>query len=360
MANTLQTTVDRNTHAWLILHVLVLALLVLVDYNVHHSHRAIHVGITALLLVQVSYLAGAFGMRGAIVVVGAAGGLVLDELVVSMHTHSLLSEIVQACAMVFVGGAIGFLAEREIAMHQSLRDRLTKNIMLTGGVTGYWQRVSLTRMGTYVTGIESSFIANTLAETYPRRVVDVGCGRGRLLFQLLDSADRVAATEVNRDDLHAIAASPRTDRLFVGPDQPLPFQAGSIEALVAIEVPAASDAPSFKAECARVVRSGGSVIVTMQNSSSYKRLLRPMRAWITRTRHESWESHYYRTSFLDQKREWEASGFEFVSGSGFSWAPLTRSSDSVWVTTASIIEGLLGLRRLLPFSPWVIAHLRRK
>lgn len=356
----LRTAYDRATHSWLPVHVLVLAILILIDYQVHEAHRALHIGVTALILVHVMYLAGAFGVRGAIVTAGAAAGLILDEMLIAMHTESLLSEVVQASAMVFVGGAIGLVAEREIAMDRGLRRRLAENIALTGGVGAYWQRVSLTNMGTYVTRIESSFIARALARTAPKRVVDVGTGRGRLLFQLLDSAGSVVATEINRDDLLAIAASPRTDRLLVGPDQTLPFQAAYVEALIAIEVPAASDAVTFKAECARVVEPGGSVIVTMQNSNSYKRLLRRLRAWITRTSDESWEDVYYTTSFAEQRREWEANGFEFVRGCGFSWAPFTRSSDSVWISTASVIERLLGLRNLLAISPWVIARFRRR
>jgi SAM-dependent methyltransferase len=258
------------------------------------------------------------------------------------------------------GLVLGAAASRELKDEDDLRAQLFQQTDRLVGEPGYWQKVAFTRMGLYVTRLESRFIDVALGGPHPRTLVDVGAGRGRLEFELLRNADHVIATEVNGEDLAAMARHPGLSPVRVGVYPSLPFRTGSVEAIVALEVPAASDEPWFKRECARVLGSEGDVIVSVHNAFSYKGLWSCMRAGSRRSQGLSWATLYYQKSLARHIDDWQRAGFEVQRSQGLYWAPFSRQSDSPWVTAFSIFERALGIRRLAHWSPWVLLHLKRR
>lgn len=190
-------------------------------------------------------------------------------------------------------------------------------------------------------------------------MLDVGSGSGRLEHVLLKSAGRVIATEVNLGDLELMPEHRRITCVHVGDHPSLPLRSESMNAVVAIEVPAVSDQEWFKEECRRVLRPGGHVVLTVHNARSYKGFWHSIRAKRREARGQPWARLYYQQSVQSQERAWQGAGFRVVARHGFNWAPLSRQSDSRWVGIVSVLERLLGLRGVWQLSPWVLLHLQR-
>jgi hypothetical protein len=125
----------------------------------------------------------------------------------------------------------------------------------------------------------------------------------------------------------------------------LPFLSGTVDVVVTIEVPAASEEEWFMAESARVLRPGGSVICSMYNRASCKKLLR-----------KAEDRRYYRMSVSEQRKRWAAAGFRLERAHGFYWLPFTRASDSSLVPLLSLLEWPLRLGIFGRVSPWTMEH----
>jgi SAM-dependent methyltransferase len=176
-------------------------------------------------------------------------------------------------------------------------------------------------------------------------VLDVGAGDGRLEPALLAASKAVIATDITRRDLEGMHRVSSLGLVQVGQYPSLPFLSGAIDVVVAIEVPAASEAAWFMAESARVLRPGGSVICSMYNRASYKKLFR-----------KAEDRQYYRLSVQEQRRRWAAAGFRLERAHGFYWLPFTRGSDSSLVPLLSLLEWPLRLGIFGRFSPWTMEH----
>lgn len=362
MVRVLQSVSARETSALtgLFLNLSVVAVLAALHYYLNDPHVIIHVGLLPILAMPVSFFAGIYGLRGVVLSMVASLGFLGDDLIHS-HFILLLVELGQLGLIGIVAILIGTAARRESRSDSLLRDDIASRVAQLHGEPNYWQRVALTRMGVYVTRVEEQFLEVALSELQGDSVLlDVGAGSGRLEFVLLRSAERVIATDVNRGDLELMENDERLGRVHVGVHPSLPVQSESVQAVVAIEVPAASDKEWFKAECRRIVRPGGHIVVSVHNSRSYKGLWHAIRAGAREGRGEKWARLYYQKSLSDHEGAWRAAGFRIVDRGGLYWAPLSRTSNSRWVGVISVIERLFGLRRLCSISPWVLLHLQRE
>ena len=224
---------------------------------------------------------------------------------------------------------------------------------------GFWQGVALSRMGAYATSIEEAFLDEALTTRAGGIVVDVGSASGRLEHVLTRHADHVIATDLDRDEVYAMADDSKLTPVVVGQLPALPLRDDAVDTVVAIQVPAASDKPWFREECRRVLRPGGTVLVTIYNARSYKGLLTRLRRRLRRSAAPAWDGLYYRLSSAEHLRLWREAGFQPSRMRGYYWPPLSRQSDSTWVAAGSAIEQLLGLRSLIGISPCVLVELRR-
>jgi hypothetical protein len=60
------------------------------------------------------------------------------------------------------------------------------------------------------------------------------------------------------------------------------------------------------------------------------------------------------------RRRLDAHGFEFLLTEGLGWAPFNRSSDARLVPLLTWLERVIGLRRLVRFSPLVVVVAERR
>jgi SAM-dependent methyltransferase len=257
------------------------------------------------------------------------------------------------------GARLARLTEEEAAEGERVRAETAQRFARLKDQSGYWQGVALTRMGAYVTAVEERFIVESLRANPPDIVLDVGAASGRLEHALAGHADHVIASDLDRDEVYAMADDERVTPLVVSSWPAFPLRTGVAGLVTAIEAPNASDEHWFRDECGRVLTPGGRVVVTVYNARSYKALWLRLSAIVRRGRQPAWAGLYYRMSLAGHIRAWREAGFEVVRSSGFYWSPLSRSSDSSWVSGGSALERSLGLRLLSGLSPWVMLELRK-
>ena len=259
--------------------------------------------------------------------------------------------------------ATALLFARSVDVERARNDRVRaeareRTARLTD-TSGFWQQAALTRMGAYTTSVEEAFLDEALRWRPGGIVVDVGSAGGRLEHVLIRHADHVIATDLDRDEVYAMADDPKLTPTVVGELPALPLRDAAVDAVVSIQAPAASDQAWFREECRRVLRPGGTVLVTLYNARSYKGLLTRLRRWLRRSEAPTWESLYYRLSAGEHLRLWREAGFEPSRTRGYYWLPLGRQSESTYIPFGVAIERLFGLRGLVAVSPVVLVELRR-
>ncbi len=225
----------------------------------------------------------------------------------------------------------------------------------------YWDVIAKTAMSRYLTEIETTFIERAIAQLgrRPAVAVDAGAGRGRLTRLLAARADHVIATEAKPeliDSLSEIAPNV-TPQLVSSESADLPLQDESVDIVIAIEAAALTHSPEFHRECARVLRPGGLLVLTLQNRASWKGLLGRLRRGHYQAEHGA---TYYAWSFADLKRSLNEAGLCVNRAAGLNWLPFMRDSDHGLIGPLSAAERILGLRKLASISPWVLLSARRE
>ena len=294
----------------------------------------------------------------------AAPALVLPAVALADDVaNGIPAAIVFEVLLLLALTATGSLIARSVDVERARNDRvLTETRARTArlkSTSGLWQSVALTRMGAYATSVEEAFLGEALRPHPGGIVLDVGSAGGRLEHVLTRHAGHVIATDLDRDEVFAMADDSKLTPVVVGELPTLPLRDDAVDTVVAIQAPAASDEAWFREECRRVLRPGGTVLVTLYNARSYKGLLTRLRRRLRRSAAPAWEGLYYQLSSAEHLRRWREAGFQPSRLRGYYWPPVSRQSESTWVAAGSAIEQLLGLRSLVGVSPWVLVELRR-
>jgi ubiquinone/menaquinone biosynthesis C-methylase UbiE len=109
---------------------------------------------------------------------------------------------------------------------------------------------------------------------HPPRVLDVGCGEGQFAAALEREGAEVVAIDVAAEPLRrALAHAPELDVRLVEPEGELPFEDSSFDAVWAGEViEHVADTSRWLSELRRVLRSGGTLLVSTPNHGPLSRL----------------------------------------------------------------------------------------
>ncbi len=224
-----------------------------------------------------------------------------------------------------------------------------------------WDVKNDSRMGRYLTGLESGFVRSAL-NSLPnvQNIIDVGGGSGRLALPLACGGYRVIVTESDMRPLSTIrSVNQSLDAILVGGGSKcLPFRNSSVDCILAIQVPFLTQ-PWFLPECCRVLTPHGLVIFNAANAHSYKGFLLRLQAKLRarERRAQTWAP--YAKSACDILRLVESHGLHIEEAVGYNWLPAQRGSNARWIPLAASIEHRLGLCRLPHTSPWVLFRARR-
>lgn len=223
---------------------------------------------------------------------------------------------------------------------------------------GYYEQITATRWGRYITGIEREVILDAHRQAgAPSVLLDVGAAGGRWSEMLCALGWRAICTDVNESSL-AICQSRLPDATCIlvgGDDETLPGADASLRLVLCMEVFGVMPTDWFMAEVARVLEPGGLLVGVFNNRCS-------MRGTLKHAVHRMKGSlglDYYGTCYGPWKIRLRSKGFEMTREEGMAWMPFSRSSDSPLVTPFVALERHLGLGQLPAHSPW-IAFIARK
>jgi SAM-dependent methyltransferase len=124
------------------------------------------------------------------------------------------------------------------------------------------------RWGRYAWRIESAAVLRALGPVSGRRIVDVGCGTGRLAALLAGQDADVIGIDLETAML-AVAAPRLAGRLVRADAMALPLRAASVDAAVTVATLEFTPDPArVLAEMARITRPGGRLVAAVLNPTS--------------------------------------------------------------------------------------------
>lgn len=224
------------------------------------------------------------------------------------------------------------------------------------GTSTYWERVAESRWGEYVSDVERRAIlaAHEMCAA-PGEMLEIGAEGGRWSRLLTDLGWHATCTDVDEAALAACQARiPSATCVLVQPeDESLPAASGSMRMVLCIEVPPVVQSDWFLSEAHRVVGEDGVLVAVVFNRASVRGALLALKARL------AGGYDYYRMSYGAWRRRLKRAGYSVVREEGYCWMPFSRASDSALVPTLTRLERVLGLNRVVRFSPWVAVVARR-
>ncbi|MCW3995372.1 MAG: class I SAM-dependent methyltransferase [Candidatus Bathyarchaeota archaeon] len=213
----------------------------------------------------------------------------------------------------------------------------------------HWEMAAKTKMGKYLTKLETDFISRAInLSRESLMVMDVGAEAGR--FSLLAANGKATVVSVDLDSYSLKRLRLKNNQVHViqADARHLPIREEVFDVIFMIEV--LDYIPEMNlafSECKRTMKPNADCVLSFGNKSSIKAKLRAMRG------------KSYRHSYREAVQSLRETGFTIKRRVGYSWLPFGRTSQSSLVPVLAGIERGLGLRRVVRFSPWVIIHITK-
>ena len=209
----------------------------------------------------------------------------------------------------------------------------------------HWEKAAKTRMGKYLTRMETDFIFNSIVPFHMQTVMDVGAEAGRFSLMTTDTDALTIGIDIDSYGLKRLKLKTKHANVIQADARKIPLKDEVFDAVFMIEVldyiPEVEEALR---ECHRTLKSNASLVLSFGNRSSLKSSLRKLRG------------KSYRHSYGKVMRFLSKTGFKVKRKMGYSWLPLGRTSESRLIPFLAAIEKLFALRRIPSLSPWVIVH----
>jgi ubiquinone/menaquinone biosynthesis C-methylase UbiE len=209
----------------------------------------------------------------------------------------------------------------------------------------HWEKAAKTRMGKYLTRIETDFIFKSINPSTTNAIVDVGAEAGRFSHLSSSSNATFIGIDIASYSLKRLKLKDRNVNAIQADARKIPLKKEMFDAVLMIEVldyiPELAEA--FE-ECCRILKPDSSLIVSFGNQASVKAKIKGLRG------------KSYMHSYDKVLQNLNKSGFSVKKKMGYSWLPFGRMSNSRLVPFLAGAEKLFRLRRIPSLSPWVIIH----
>jgi 2-polyprenyl-3-methyl-5-hydroxy-6-metoxy-1,4-benzoquinol methylase len=216
-------------------------------------------------------------------------------------------------------------------------------------VETHWEKAAKTKMGKYLTKLETDFISKSvILDKENLTVMDVGAEAGRFSLFAASHKATVVSVDVDSYALKRLKIKEKNVHPILADARKLPLKEGLFDVVFMIEVldyiPELQEALE---ECKRALRPNASSILSFGNRSSLKAKLKSI------------QGKSYRHNYREVMQCLSKTGFKIKSKTGYSWLPLGRTSQNRLVPILAGIERFIGLRRVVRFSPWIIIHVTK-
>jgi SAM-dependent methyltransferase len=204
-----------------------------------------------------------------------------------------------------------------------------------------------TRMGKYLTDVETAFIENAVDFSKTGFVLDVGAESGRISFIALNNNTDVVSVDVDCASLKRLKQRTKQAYIVVADARKLPFCSAVFDAAFMIEV--LDYIPELEValnECNRTLKPNSNCVLSFGNKSSFKSKLKSLMVG----------GKSYLHSYKSVVQSLPKASFCLCAQLGYNWLPFGRISQNGLVPILAWLEWAFGLRRLRRYSPWVMFH----
>ncbi|MCL1965609.1 MAG: class I SAM-dependent methyltransferase [Candidatus Bathyarchaeota archaeon] len=210
----------------------------------------------------------------------------------------------------------------------------------------HWEMAAKTRMGKYLTEVETVFIKKAVDFSKTTLVLDVGAESGRISLIALNTKTNVVSIDIDGGSLKRLRQRTKQAIVVVADARYLPFKSDVFDAAFMVEV--LDYIPELGValdDCYRVLKFGSNCVLSFGNRSSFKGKLKSLGGG---------RSYLHSCSGVIQILP--KAGFCLHAHLGFNWLPFGRTSQSGLVPIFAWLERVFRLRKLCRYSPWVICH----
>jgi ubiquinone/menaquinone biosynthesis C-methylase UbiE len=141
----------------------------------------------------------------------------------------------------------------------------------------HWEKAAKTRMGKYLTRVETDFIFNSVDRSQMHTVMDVGAEAGRFSLLAEDTNATVVGIDIDSYGLKRLKLKTKRVNIIQADARKIPLKDETFDAIFMIEVldyiPEADEALR---ECYRTLKSNALLILSFGNKSSLKSKLREL------------------------------------------------------------------------------------
>jgi ubiquinone/menaquinone biosynthesis C-methylase UbiE len=207
----------------------------------------------------------------------------------------------------------------------------------------HWEKAAKTRMGKYLTQLETEFIFREIEPSKTRVIMDVGAEAGRFSLLAAKANITVVGLDIDSYSLKRLKLKNRAVALLQADARKIPLEDEALDAVFMIEtLDYIPELAVTLQECRRILKPTSTLILSFGNRASLKAKLKGFRG--------KTYTHSYKAVIecLNQ------SGFAVKRKMGYSWVPFGRSSNSRLIPLFAGLETAFGLRRVPSLSPWVI------
>lgn len=221
----------------------------------------------------------------------------------------------------------------------------------------FWEHVATTRWGSYLTHEEARVLeqGRVLAGA-PGIALEVGVEGGRWSAVLGSAGWDLICTDIDAQAL-AVCAKRLPEAQCVltrGDATSLPCETGAATLLLVYEVAPVTQSDWFPGEAARVLKSGGVLVCSVDNPHSARAQAFKALCLIDPHRRRHRERYYAGTPYASFRETLTTHGFRIVQEVGLGWCPFPRRSNSRLIPACVTLERMVGLRHLPRYSPQVL------
>jgi ubiquinone/menaquinone biosynthesis C-methylase UbiE len=142
----------------------------------------------------------------------------------------------------------------------------------------HWEKAARTRMGKYLTRLETSFILDSINPSKTHMVIDVGAEAGRFSLMSTNSKATVIGIDIDSYSLRRLKQKNKDVTVIQADARKIPLKNATFDAVFMIEVldyiPQLTEALS---ECSRILQPNSPLILSFGNQASVKAKLRELR-----------------------------------------------------------------------------------
>ncbi|MGA3192909.1 MAG: class I SAM-dependent methyltransferase [Candidatus Bathyarchaeia archaeon] len=208
-----------------------------------------------------------------------------------------------------------------------------------------WERTAKTKMGIYLTSIETAFILKSVDFDH-KTIADLGSGGGKFSILALRKSAYVISLDRDLGSLKWLKSRDHSSNVILGDVTALPLRENTVDILFLIEIfDYVTETKTLLREMYRILKEQGSLILSFGNTSSLKSRLRRLR-----------KKYYVQDaySYGEAVQLLNRFNFRIIQEEGYNWLLLNRESNNKFIPFFGKIVRLLRLDKLSVISPWII------